>query len=248
MMDGGVQFGNLQDHYRKGRSPLPYSSMKIIFSLLGENGLYILDVGCGTGISTRQLSNAGANVVGLDHDVRMLMEAVKIGSLNTAFSLGSAETIPFQDKTFTAVSCFSSFHWFQTPRANGEFQRVLKAGGKLVVVNRHETDDIREEFRKILTKYIDRPLPRVKQDYHPAAFLAQYGWRNIQTYVDRYSENYRSGRLVEYLQSVFLWNLVPRKVRHKALAEVRLMCQARSSESGIIKRRLAVEIVSADFL
>ena len=44
---------------------------------------------------------------------------------------GTADAIPLPDESVDAVVCAQSFHWFATPQALAEIQRILKPGGKL---------------------------------------------------------------------------------------------------------------------
>ncbi|MBI3051067.1 class I SAM-dependent methyltransferase [Candidatus Woesearchaeota archaeon] len=85
----------------------------------------VLDVGCGTGLS----SVLGRRVVGIDPSMQMVREASKrINAL-----VGAAEKIPFRDKSFDCVICITAIHNFWDPAlAVSEMARVSK---KTVVVS-----------------------------------------------------------------------------------------------------------------
>ncbi len=104
----------------------------------------VLDVGCGTGILTRQLaerlSGADACAVGLDAAPKMIKVAQRHarGLPHLRFDVGVAETLTYGDASFDcAVSTFF-FHHIDADlkrRSLEELRRVLKPGGKLIIVD-----------------------------------------------------------------------------------------------------------------
>ena len=92
-------------------------------------GTTILDLGSGTGAAEKQL--VGYKVTALDPDERML-------SLNNFSNkiIGSAEALPFDDKSFDSIYC--AFVWrnvSDTDKAFEEIKRVLKDDGKFVLLD-----------------------------------------------------------------------------------------------------------------
>lgn len=96
----------------------------------------ILDVGCGTGVLTRQLSQIvsnPANLVGVDLSESMLGVA-REQCPGVQFHQGSAADLPFADGSFDAV--VSSFMLMFVPepeQALREMYRLVAPGGRLVV-------------------------------------------------------------------------------------------------------------------
>ena len=105
--------------------------------IVPEPGLRVLDVGCGTGISTRGLLEAGAEVVAIDPNDAMRSAAERnLTGPDVPLTLahGSGESTGQADAAFDRVLCAQSFHWFHADRALAEFRRVLRPDGALVLM------------------------------------------------------------------------------------------------------------------
>jgi SAM-dependent methyltransferase len=101
-----------------------------------RSGHRILDVACGTGVLARAAASRtgpGGAVTGLDLDPGMLAVAARL-SPGIRWQQGTAETLPFPDRTFDAVVSQFGLMFFPEPAtALREMMRVLLPGGRLVV-------------------------------------------------------------------------------------------------------------------
>ncbi len=101
-----------------------------------QQGAHFLDVGCGTGRWLRRYQQFGFRAMGLDATLGMLLTARERG---TAVPLvaGEAGRLPFPDSSFDAVSDVTVVQHipleFQPP-ALSEMLRVLKPGGRLILI------------------------------------------------------------------------------------------------------------------
>jgi SAM-dependent methyltransferase len=86
-----------------------------------------LDVACGTAMSTRALSDIADFVAGADRSPEMLAIARSVAGL--PFVRSAAETLPFRDASFDAITVCSGVHWFDQPRFFAEARRLLRSGG-----------------------------------------------------------------------------------------------------------------------
>jgi demethylmenaquinone methyltransferase/2-methoxy-6-polyprenyl-1,4-benzoquinol methylase len=102
----------------------------------------VLDVACGTGDLTRAFADAGArSVTGLDFTEEMLAIArtkpldVRGGDTPITYLNGDAQALPFDDASFDIVSIAFGIRNVADPaQALREFRRVLRPGGRLVVL------------------------------------------------------------------------------------------------------------------
>jgi ubiquinone/menaquinone biosynthesis C-methylase UbiE len=116
-------------------------SHRMILEALAPDSRNILDVGCGTGrFAARLLKHfAEARVWGVDLSSGMLARCQdRCLSLDGRLQVvqGDSERLPFADNTFDAVTCAHSFHHYpHQERALQEMHRVLRPGGRLVIVD-----------------------------------------------------------------------------------------------------------------
>jgi ubiquinone/menaquinone biosynthesis C-methylase UbiE len=95
----------------------------------------ILDVGCGTGLMSVKLAASGRRVCGVDISSEMVKRARRRGDSAIKFIQGDAENLPPEIGVFDAVVNLISFHHYPNPsRAVAEFRRVLRPGGRLILV------------------------------------------------------------------------------------------------------------------
>jgi demethylmenaquinone methyltransferase / 2-methoxy-6-polyprenyl-1,4-benzoquinol methylase len=109
-------------------------------------GNIILDAGCGYGNMSRlALGEAGGNVKVVMYDPILEMLAnVKtyLPGLHAALYSGIFEYMPFREGTFDVVLCgYSLRDAVQLSQAIAEMHRVLKAGGRLVIVDLGKPDN-----------------------------------------------------------------------------------------------------------
>jgi ubiquinone/menaquinone biosynthesis C-methylase UbiE len=100
----------------------------------------VLDLGCGGGHVSFAMAPHAAAVVAYDLSDDMLgvvaTEAARRGLTQLHTQAGRAEALPFDDAAFDIVATrFSAHDWYDVRTGLAEARRVLKPGGKLVVVD-----------------------------------------------------------------------------------------------------------------
>jgi ubiquinone/menaquinone biosynthesis C-methylase UbiE len=96
-------------------------------------GRLLLDLGCGTGLFMRRYGEQGGTAIGLDIS-RGMVGAAREQAGWFEYLVGTAEVLPFRDRTFDAVSCMLAFSYLENPGwMLREAFRVLRPGGYLAV-------------------------------------------------------------------------------------------------------------------
>lgn len=93
----------------------------------------VLDVGCGTGQSSRAVAAVATEVIGVDLSAEMLGFAWRDRRIQ--YIRSRAEELPVATSAFELVTTGLAFHWFDQPRFLAEAHRVLKPGGWLAIYN-----------------------------------------------------------------------------------------------------------------
>jgi len=103
----------------------------------------LLDIGCGTGTLAAMLmaTQLPVRVVGLDYAESMAVAALKKARKTDAadrvrFVRADSEHLPFDERSFDAVTCSNSFHHYPNQKACvHQMHRVLRPGGRLMIID-----------------------------------------------------------------------------------------------------------------
>lgn len=106
-------------------------------------GDHVVDVGCGPGTAARAAARRGARVTGVDPADTMLRLARAVTRRrDVTWAEGSAEALPVADGTATVVWALATVHhWRDASAGVAEAHRVLRAGGRLLAIERRTTRD-----------------------------------------------------------------------------------------------------------
>lgn len=141
----------------------------------------VLDVGCGTGETTRHLLAETPNVHGLDQSGLQLRSTADKDELDDAtFVQADAHRLPYADETFDCVVSVGSVLYWTTPvDVLQEAARVTKSGGSILVMG----------FRR-LPYSAWNPVQNVRETINSALFFRysrdeatqlfrSAGWRDV---------------------------------------------------------------------
>ena len=105
----------------------------VIDDLLGPTpeGLDVLDVGCGTGIFSRQIAQRGAKVLGVELGPRMAEIARAHG---VEVEIAAFEGWDAAGRSFDRVTSAQAWHWLDLPVATAKAASVLRPGGVLGLI------------------------------------------------------------------------------------------------------------------
>ena len=139
-------FSGLAEGYESHRPGYPTEVIAAALEGLAPP-VRVADIGCGTGICTRMLAVAGAEVIGLEPNADMLAVARRHpapapGREAIVYKQASAEKTGLPDASMNLILCAQAFHWFDAPAALAEFHRILTSGGRLALLwNRRDQSD-----------------------------------------------------------------------------------------------------------
>ena len=130
----------------------------VIEKVAARKGWSVLDLGCGTGELARQLAErAGCESVGVSNSQVQMAEAnaaARAANLDglAKFQFADAHSLPFPDARFDAALAVESLCQMEDrPRVFSELGRVLRPGGRLVVVDFAERVPISPGQKDFLT-------------------------------------------------------------------------------------------------
>lgn len=121
------------ERYAKGRPDFHSNTIQHIkvFLKLEKKLNKVLDIACGTGLSTQALLEIATHVYGTDSSKSMLDFALQKEKIN--FQLAKAEEQPFADSTFDLITVCSGVHWFDIDKFLLEANRLLKSKSWLIL-------------------------------------------------------------------------------------------------------------------
>jgi ubiquinone/menaquinone biosynthesis C-methylase UbiE len=113
-------------------------------------GMRLLDLGCGNGRDITTYEEMGADVWGLDSSAFMVGEARKVAKRPEQVLLGQVEEIPLPDASLDViVSRFALHYVSDIPSVFAQLHRVIRPGGKIVVVSSHPMNDFHFQEQKV---------------------------------------------------------------------------------------------------
>jgi SAM-dependent methyltransferase len=90
-----------------------------------------VDLGCGTGLSSRALREWADRVIALDASAAMLAAAEPLDGVR--YAMARSEQLPLPGSVAALATAGAAFHWFDQARTLAELARVLRVGAALVV-------------------------------------------------------------------------------------------------------------------
>ncbi|KOY16173.1 class I SAM-dependent methyltransferase [Paenibacillus xylanivorans] len=158
-MNSRERFTSRVDSYLKYRPSYPKEAIDHLYDVvgLGANS-NIADIGSGTGIISKLLLERGSDVIAVEPNQAMREAAEQMLESNPKFqsTSGSAESTGLPDQSVDFIVCAQAFHWFDRSAAQIEFRRILRPGGRVILIwNSRLTNGtpFREEYNQLLHTY-----------------------------------------------------------------------------------------------
>jgi SAM-dependent methyltransferase len=123
-------FNRVAEAYDAARPGYPeglYDALSTLSSI-SLSGATVVDVGAGTGISTRGLLSRGARVVAVDPGERMLARLVA-RTASAGVVVGDGNALPLRSGVADMVCYAQAWHWLRPEESFKEALRVVRPGG-----------------------------------------------------------------------------------------------------------------------
>ena len=137
MTDSTQRFTGRVEDYARHRPAYPPELLELLRRECGlTKDTVVADVGSGTGILARLSLDNGNRVIAVEpnDEMRRAGELLLSGHGRFESVTGTAEATTLPQRSVDLITAGQAFHWFDPGAARKEFARVLKPGGKVVLV------------------------------------------------------------------------------------------------------------------
>ena len=155
MIKNEERFTGKADIYQKFRSSYPEELIDYLYSMIGFcHDSVIADIGSGTGIFSRLLLERGSHVYCVEPNDDMRRSAENhlrdtVGFKYFTSIKAPAENTGLQEGSIDFVTAAQAFHWFDSEAFKLECRRILKSGGKVVLIwntRDYESELIKKDY------------------------------------------------------------------------------------------------------
>lgn len=129
------RFSGFADVYDSSRPEMPLYPIEIIKKYLGKAPDTVIDLGCGTGLSSIIWRGNCKKLIGIEPSDDMLSQAVEKADETLSFRKGFGHDTGMSDSCADVVICSQSFHWMEPRSTLKEINRILKQGGVFATVD-----------------------------------------------------------------------------------------------------------------
>ena len=143
--------------------------------------MVIADLGAGEGTFSQLLARRAKRVIAIDNSEKMVEYGAELarrhGVKNLRYKRGDLEAVPIADETVDLAFFSQSLHHAQHPqRAAAEAYRILKPGGRIVVLDlvKHHVEEARELYADLWLGFTEVEVRR---------FLRGAGFQGVWTSV-----------------------------------------------------------------
>jgi ubiquinone/menaquinone biosynthesis C-methylase UbiE len=153
------RFTGRAEAYDRFRPDYPSAALSHIVARcgLGDDSV-LVDVGCGTGISTRLFAALGIKVIGIEPNDEMRAAAEHAASFEgeprATYRKGQAESTGLPAAMADLVLAAQAFHWFEPEATLIEFHRILKRGGWAILMWNERDDE--DPFTRVYSDLVDQ--------------------------------------------------------------------------------------------
>lgn len=129
------RFTGFADIYENARPTVPQYPIEKICAYLGKTPDTVVDLGCGTGLSTVAWNQVASDITGIEPSSDMISIARQKQSDNIKFIQAFADNTSLPDDYADVIVCSQSFHWMEPKSTLKEVNRILKANGVFAAID-----------------------------------------------------------------------------------------------------------------
>lgn len=173
------RFSDRAGDYVAGRPSYPSAALDALFEGLGDPAEVVaVDLGAGTGISSRLLAARGAQVFAVEPNAAMRDAAE--ADPRVVWVDATAENTGLEEACADLVVAFQAFHWFEPAATLREMLRLLRPGGRVAIVSneRDESDPFTAAYGDAVRRYRTDDTEQVREDGR-AVFARFEAWHRL---------------------------------------------------------------------
>lgn len=131
MQKNANRFEGFANIYNDARPAAPKYVVDVLTRYLGEKPQTVVDIGCGTGLSSFIWSGVSNGVIGIEPSEDMISSAIENAKSypNMKFVKAFSDNTELDNNIADIVTCSQSFHWMEPESTLKEINRILKSGG-----------------------------------------------------------------------------------------------------------------------
>jgi SAM-dependent methyltransferase len=163
MTDSTQRFTDRVTYYVRARPRYPAALLRFFQDELGLTPAHaVADIGSGTGFLTELFVRNGNLTYAVEPNDAMRAAAEQALGRHPNFRsvAATAEATTLADASVNFVTAGQAFHWFDPPRARGEFKRILAPGGFVALVwNDRQLDGspFAEAYQRLIAEHRAEP-------------------------------------------------------------------------------------------
>ncbi|GHB98396.1 class I SAM-dependent methyltransferase [Cerasicoccus arenae] len=124
------RFTGFGEAYNQARPSAPTALADLLCPIAGcDRPDLVVDLGCGTGLSTRYWAERAKAVIGVEPTASMREQAVQAGGANITYRTGYSHETGLPAVSADLVLCAQSLHWMEPFATFAEAARILRTGG-----------------------------------------------------------------------------------------------------------------------
>ena len=197
------RFSGFSDCYDGNRPQAPKVIVEILKNYLGRSPEIVVDIGCGTGLSTFVWADAAGKVIGIEPNEDMISKAREnlksSKKKNIQFIKGLSNDIPLDKGTADIVTCSQSFHWMEPKSTILEAARILKKGGIFAAYDCDWPPAINSSLEKAYIKLMKDSNELFKNIKDQAAFVKKWD-------KEKHLENIQASNAFDYSKEIVFHN------------------------------------------